>query len=108
VLPTYTNTATAPWQLEWNDKGAAPTVPNLVGVGHSYGGNGLVQASVIAPDAFSSLFLIEPMVRKSLFSTDNRTNPAWAPRRPPSRSTLSFLARSSAAPSGPTSRRRPR
>jgi len=63
VLPSYADVASAPWQLEWKDRGAAPLVPNLIGVGHSYGGNGLVYASVTCPEAFSSLFLIEPMVR---------------------------------------------
>lgn len=59
VLPTYADDAAAPWQLAWADK---KPMKNIIGVGHSYGGNGLVQASVLEPSAFSALFLIEPMV----------------------------------------------
>lgn len=61
VLPAYSSITDAPWQLEWKEQGEL--VQNLIGVGHSYGGNGLVQASVTRPDAFAALFLIEPMVR---------------------------------------------
>lgn len=66
ILPAYSSTNTHQWQLGWHEEGKAPKTPNLVAVGHSYGGNGLVQASVTRPDVFSSLFLIEPMVRPPL------------------------------------------
>lgn len=54
----------APWQLAWHDKTGGRTAPQVVGVGHSYGASALVQAANARPELFSSLFLIEPMVRR--------------------------------------------
>lgn len=51
----------APQQLEWIDKGKRPS-GQVVGIGHSYGGCGLVHAAHSRPDLFSSIFLVEPMV----------------------------------------------
>lgn len=50
------------YQLPW---GEAQDAPPVIGVGHSMGGNAVVQAARAAPDRFSSLFLLEPMVRVS-------------------------------------------
>jgi alpha-beta hydrolase superfamily lysophospholipase len=58
VLPT----ATDGYQMQWTD-GATPAP--VVGVGHSIGGNAMVQACRAAPGCFSALLLLEPMVRLS-------------------------------------------
>lgn len=55
VLPT----ASEAYQMQWTDEATAPPV---VGVGHSIGGNAMVQAARAAPARFSSLLLLEPMV----------------------------------------------
>lgn len=51
--------APAPWHLKWTE---APDSPQpVIGMGHSFGGNGLVQASNEFPGLFSALFLVDPM-----------------------------------------------
>ncbi|EJT46544.1 hypothetical protein A1Q1_04839 [Trichosporon asahii var. asahii CBS 2479] len=62
VLPSAVNSNS--YALDWTDKEAP--VKNLVGLGHSLGGNGLVQAAALRPDLFSSLFLVEPMTQPGL------------------------------------------
>ncbi|BEJ12351.1 hypothetical protein CspHIS471_0208110 [Cutaneotrichosporon sp. HIS471] len=56
VLPT----ANGGYQMQWTD---ATTVPPVIGVGHSIGGNAMVQACDMVPDRFSALLLIEPMIK---------------------------------------------
>ncbi|GMK55146.1 hypothetical protein CspeluHIS016_0202020 [Cutaneotrichosporon spelunceum] len=59
VLPAVRGSA---YQMEWSD--TAPVTP-VVGVGHSIGGNALVQAAAMC-DAFSALLLIEPMCQPAI------------------------------------------
>lgn len=57
VLPSVNGDA---YQLAWAEARPAPPV---IGVGHSIGGNAVVRACRAAPERFSSIFLVEPMVR---------------------------------------------
>ncbi|TXT10473.1 uncharacterized protein COLE_04407 [Cutaneotrichosporon oleaginosum] len=56
VLPT----AGGSYQMKWSD---GVTAPPVIGVGHSIGGNAMVQAARAAPGCFSALLLLEPMVQ---------------------------------------------
>lgn len=61
VLPAvYAGEGRPGWQLAWT--AAAPNMPKVVGIGHSFGGNALVQAAAARPDLFEGLFLVDPMV----------------------------------------------
>lgn len=53
----------ASWHLKWTsaEAGAEHKV-QVIGMGHSFGGNGLVQAAHARPDLFKALFLVDPMV----------------------------------------------
>jgi hypothetical protein len=53
--------ASAPWHLKWTPSGEGVDT-KVIGLGHSFGGNGLVQAAHARPDLFHALFLIDPMV----------------------------------------------
>jgi pimeloyl-ACP methyl ester carboxylesterase len=62
VLPgVYASEGRPGWQLAWTDARPA-NMPKVVGIGHSFGGNALVQAAAARPDLFESLFLVDPMV----------------------------------------------
>lgn len=89
VLPAVqAEEAPAPWELQWEKDGR--TAPQVVGIGHSYGASGLVQAANARPDLFSSLFLVEPMVSAEILrSRSPSARPSWSttpPRATPSRS----------------------
>ncbi|BEJ14795.1 hypothetical protein CspHIS471_0405620 [Cutaneotrichosporon sp. HIS471] len=62
VLPSvYAGEDRPGWQLAWTSK-TPKDMPKVVGIGHSFGGNALVQAAAAKPDLFEALFLVDPMV----------------------------------------------
>ncbi|GMK55193.1 hypothetical protein CspeluHIS016_0202490 [Cutaneotrichosporon spelunceum] len=60
VLPAVYAEEQPGWQLGWTSE--AGNMPKVVGIGHSFGGNALVQAAAARPDLFEALFLVDPMV----------------------------------------------
>lgn len=63
VLPgVYSSEEKPGWHLKWTqENGFAFPTPPVIGLGHSFGGNALVQAAAERPDLFESLFLVDPM-----------------------------------------------
>lgn len=60
VLPgVYASEGKPGWHLKWTD--SASSTPKVIGIGHSFGGNALVQAAAARPDLFEGLFLVDPM-----------------------------------------------
>jgi len=67
--------AQAPWHLKWTPTGEGRDT-KVIGLGHSFGGNGLVQAAHARPDLFHALFLIDPMVPPQVVpEADGKANP---------------------------------
>lgn len=59
VLPRVTDDAE--WHLRWGAATASGRPRAVIGMGHSFGGNALIQAAHARPDLFSGLFLVDPM-----------------------------------------------
>ncbi|TXT15861.1 hypothetical protein VHUM_00364 [Vanrija humicola] len=59
VLPRVTDDAE--WHLRWGAATASGRPRAVIGMGHSFGGNALVQAAHARPDLFAGLFLVDPM-----------------------------------------------
>lgn len=62
-----------PWGLSWAPSRTTRPTP-VIGVGHSYGGNGVVQAAHARPDLFAGIFLVEPMC---IFVNTNTLQLGW-------------------------------
>lgn len=62
VLPgIYASEERPGWTLKWTDPSSSSKTPKVIGIGHSFGGNALVQAAAARPDLFEGLFLVDPM-----------------------------------------------
>ncbi|KAL1412834.1 hypothetical protein Q8F55_000583 [Vanrija albida] len=69
VLPRVDDDAG--WQLRWGAATGAGRPRTVIGLGHSFGGNGLVQAAHARPDLFSGLFLVDPMTPNHFVNHDD-------------------------------------
>lgn len=58
VLPALRKEEDAGWHLKYTEQ--APS-RKVIGVGHSIGGNAIVQAAHAAPELFEAVFLVDPM-----------------------------------------------
>lgn len=61
----------AEYELAWHQGKGKP----VVGIGHSFGANALVQAAQARPDLFDALFLAEPMCPPMMINDPNKGHP---------------------------------
>ncbi|MCH2568490.1 MAG: alpha/beta hydrolase [Pseudomonadales bacterium] len=86
--------------INWAQMGADLTqlvdlwgLANAVGAGHSMGGHSLVQATAASPGAFSSLLLIDPVIKApDIYDTATRSMPSDPSEHPVARRRSSFAS----------------